>query len=163
MSLAVAPDERAFRTHIESGRFLRGVANHRWRLLSVQWPVAILAVSAADRPTAPTEYAFRLDVSGYPQQAPTARLWDGDSDTPLPTASRPTGVPGSSVERAFRTDWNGGNALYLPCDRVALQSHPAWAAQHPDLYWTPSRDISFFLRILHDLLHSPAYTGTRGS
>ena len=64
---------------------------------------------------------------------------------------------------AFNPGWktNGIAAVYLPCDRVALATHPEWLTQHAPLAWQADKDITFYLGIIHDYLNSPEYTGTR--
>jgi hypothetical protein len=162
-NVSARPDERTFQEHLARGAYLRGVTLGRWQLLQMNWPEAVFHVRASPRPSGPDRYALKLDLAGYPQQGPTARLWDVSTDEPLAAEAYPTGPAGSRVERAFRTDWNNGAALYLPCDRVALKAHPNWLTLHPSLAWNPDRDIAFFLEIVHDLLHSSTYTGTRSA
>ena len=162
MSTSMTPDERVFRAHLGGGAFRSGEARGRWRLISVNWPKAVVAVHAASRCGAPDEYAFQFDLSGYPNQAPTCMLWDSAKGTPLPPADWPAGTAGSRIAHAFNPSWRK-NAVYLPCDRQALQGHDQWRTQHRSLLWSPSKDITFFLGILHDLLDSESYTGRRGA
>ena len=44
----MAVDEQVFRAHLEAGPFQSGVDRGRWRLLSLQWPYALIAVQAAE-------------------------------------------------------------------------------------------------------------------
>ncbi len=162
MSTSMTPDELVFRDHLCGGVFRSGETRGRWRLISVEWPKAVIAVRAAPRESAPNEYAFLFDPTGYPNQAPTCRLWDADRGVPLPQTDWPAGTPGSRLAHAFNPSWRQ-NAVYLPCDRVALEGHNGWRTQHPSLMWSPSKDITFFLGTLHDLLDSEGYTGRRGA
>ncbi|MGH7618153.1 MAG: DUF7665 family protein [Gemmatimonadaceae bacterium] len=154
-------DERVFRAHVARAAFQVGVDRGRWRSISIDWPVAVIAVSAASRAGASDEYAFQFKLNGYPTTAPTGRLWDAGGDQALAHARRPWG--GGRVALAFRTDWRGDTCLYLPCDREALAGHDAWRTQHPSMIWNSSSDITLYLRVLHDLLHSRDYTGIRGT
>jgi hypothetical protein len=156
---AMLPDERAFRADVSSGAFLLGECQHRWKLGPVDWPSALIAVTAAARPGAPDEWWFRFDCSGYPQQAPTARPWDPEPNQPLPFSRWPTGR--SRVPAVFRPDWKGGSCLYLPCDRISAAGHPNWRVDHPALAWSPARGITLYLEELHALLNSSDYTGAR--
>ena len=70
--MASRPDETTFLAHVEAGPFESGVDRGRWRLVSINWPHAVVGISAADRANAPVEYAFRLELSNYPAQLPTA-------------------------------------------------------------------------------------------
>ena len=73
MTAAVtAPDERALREHLRGGRFQAGVAAGHWRLISVTWPAAVVAVSAAARSNSPAEFALRFELGGYPRTRPPA-------------------------------------------------------------------------------------------
>jgi hypothetical protein len=157
---AVGPDEKILRSHLEQGAFQSGVDRGRWRLVSIDWPIVVIAVAAAERAGAPNEFVFQFDLSNYPTQAPNARPWDLDANAGLPMPKWPTGL--NRVQYAFSGHKNG-TCLYLPCDREALQGHDQWRTQHPDMIWSPSSDITFYLRIIHDLLHSKDYQGIRGS
>ena len=151
------PDEQVFRDHLGRGSFRSGVARGRWRLLSLEWPYAVIAVAAAPRTGGPSEYAFRFQLTNYPTAAPTAQPWDADQDQPSRFDRRPCGP--KRVSKAFRTDWKEGTCLYLPCDREALAGHDQWRTQHPSLVWTPEKDITHYLQIVHELLNSSDYTG----
>lgn len=155
----VPPDERVFRAHVESAAFQSGLDRGRWRPVRVEWPHALIAVAAAPRPGGPAEYVLRFDCRNYPQDAPTARLWDLERDCPLETGRWPGGT--GRVSAVFRPEWQNGTCLYLPCDRVSAAGHHDWPAKHPSLTWSPDRDITLYLRAVHDLLHSRDYTGPR--
>src|SRR5258708_19495865 len=86
----LAPDERALREHLKTPRFEQGVDDGRWRIVSMDWPIAIAAVSAAPREGAPAEFFLRFELSGYPQVGPTAVLWDPSTGAHLPGTVRPT-------------------------------------------------------------------------
>jgi len=154
-------DETVFRTHLESGPFLSGVDRGRWQLVALTWPHAIIAVSAARRPGAPTSYAFRVECTGYPQAPPTAQPWSVEANTPLPANRWPAGR--SRIPLAFNPSWKSGQCLYLPCDRLSIEGHDPWRAQHPSLIWSPDRDITHYLRVIHELLNSSDYSGVRSS
>ena len=147
----MAPDEKALQADLESGRFLAGETRRRWRLISLQWPMVQIAVVARDE----HEYVLRFDCSGYPQNPPTARLWDSVRNVPLEVALWPKG--GGRIAAVFRSDWKGGVALYLPCDRTAIEGHDGWRTEHPSKIWNPSRGITQYLEIVHELLQSRDY------
>jgi len=157
MCKEMSAEERVFRSHIELGPFQSGVAKGRWRLLSIDWPMVVIAIAAAPRPGAPGEYALRFDLTNYPQSPPTALPWDAVKDCRLEDQDRPTGK--TRVPKAFRTNWENGDALYLPCDRVAINGHARWLDKHPEMIWSPNGDITQYIRIVHELLTSSDYTG----
>lgn len=154
----VAPDERTFRAHLDGGRFRAGVAAGRWRLVEVGWPHSLIAVSAAERANSPSEFVLRLEANGYSTIAPTGSVWDVETNTWLAPERRPKGERAAQL---FRTDgWAGGaTAMYAPWDRVGLASHPDWAQKHPLEAWNPTRDISFVLTNVHDVLNADDYLG----
>jgi hypothetical protein len=153
----VPPDERVFRAHVAGARFQSRVDRGDWHLIEIEWPHALIAVSAAERQNGPEEFVFRFELSGYPTTTPTATPWDSETNAVLPPAKRPKGY---RVGMAFRTDWNEGLALYVPYDRVAIDSHPNWRTQHPRYLWDATKDITFYLRNVHDLLNNEDYEGT---
>jgi hypothetical protein len=157
---ALDPGELAFLVDTKKAKFQTGLDKQRWRIVegAAEWPAVYIAIRAAARQNAPGEYVFRFDLSGYPAQAPTARLWDAQSGTALEATKWPGGK--GRVTAAFNPNWNA-TAVYLPCDRVALVGHDAWKQQHPHLLWSPNGDITQFLWILYDLLNSSEYEGLR--
>lgn len=147
------PDERAFRADVERAPFLLGVAEGRWTLVSVAGTVGIIAVTAKDG----RAYELRFDLAGYPQQPPTARLWDSAKNAPLAAAMWPRSVRGGRLGAVFRQDWKAGTALYLPCDREALAGHDNWRTQMPSKIWRPAVGIVHYLELVHELLHCHDY------
>ena len=154
-------EEQVFRSHIELGPFQSGVSKRRWRLLSIDWPKVVIAICAAPRLGAPDEYGLQFDLTNYPQSPPTALPWDATKGCRLADQNRPHGK--FRVPKTFRTDWKNGDALYLPCDRIAIIDHNDWLNHHPEMIWNPNGDITQYLRIVHELLISNDYTGSRSS
>jgi hypothetical protein len=147
----MAPDEKALRSDVESGRFLAGEARGRWRLISIEWPCAQIGVTAKDE----QEFVLRFDCAGYPQNPPTARLWDTARNVPLPLGGWPKG--GGRVAAVFNPNWKSGVALYLPCDRTAIEGHDNWRHEHPAKIWNPAKGIAQYVEIVHELLQSRDY------
>ena len=151
--------ESVFRTHLSNGPFQNGVARNRWRLYDdFNWPTAIIAVTASRRVKSPDEFLIRFDLTNYPQDAPTADLWDIEKNMKLDISKRPQGE--RRVALAFRAD---RNSLYLPCDRQEILGHPDWRNLHPSMLWSPDGDITQYLRIVYDLLNCSDYTGVASS
>ena len=148
-----APDERAFRADVAKATFRLGQIEGRWRLLSINWPQVFISVFAKDG----FEYALRFDCSGYPTCPPTARPWDTRRNTPLAFDQWPKGH-GGRLSAVFRTDWQGGSALYLPCDRISFAGHDAWRTQMPSKIWSPAVGIVHYLELVYELLHCKDYT-----
>ena len=156
--VVTAPDERALIEHLRGGCFLAGVAAGRWRLVSAEWPVAMIAVTTAERPGSPSEFVLRFELSGYPHTAPMGGLWDLSTNASLAADRRPKG---ERVAQLFRTDnWMGGaTAMYAPWDRMGLQAHREWATQYPLEAWTRQRDLSFILAHVYEVLNADDYLG----
>jgi hypothetical protein len=150
------PDERKLRSDLAAPAFVLGAEAGRWRLVSIAWPNAVIAVTAARREESPKEFFLRFDLTRYPLDAPTATPWDPDAETMLPAEKRPKG---NRVGMVFRSDWESGKALYIPCDRVAFRGHEAWAQQHSQWAWAPGKDITLYLRLVHQRLNDPDYLG----
>ena len=143
-------DQQAFEGDVNSGAFLNGSLSGRWGLESLAWPHALIWVRAGDG----SRVLLRFELTNYPRNAPTAQPWDPTSNSPLPAASWPRS--GSRVAAAFNPNWNA-NALYIPCDRIAIQGHEVWRHQHPSMLWDPAAGIHRYVRVVSDLLGSPDY------
>lgn len=159
--MSLPPDRAILEKDLAGAAYRLGELSGRWRLVKLAWPYAYIAITASHRDGAPADYGFRFDCTGYPSQPPSAQPWDCVTDAPLPAPRWPGGR--SVVADVFRPDWEQGRALYHPCDRITITTHPDWRHQHPNRLWRPERGITFFLEQLHDLLHSPLYTGLRAA
>jgi hypothetical protein len=153
---SLSPAERTVRAHLNGARFQSGIDEGWWRLLSLDWPNALIAVSAAPRENGPPEFVLRFDLSGYPQPGPTAGLWDLSTNALLAPELRPKGDPAGHV---FRTNWENGRALYAPWDHVALDTHGDWPQKHPRQAWHARRDLTFYLVNTWDVLNNDGYLG----
>lgn len=153
----LTPEERTFRNDLKADSFVVGTAIGRWRLDELQWPTCVISVSAAPREGAPTEFALKFDLTGYPAQAPTAMAWDRSTSQLLDRSKLPAGRRAGHVFR--RDGWMEGKALYAPYDRVAFVGHPDWPKQFPYLCWQPNYDITFYLEQVHGLLNDEEYVG----
>ena len=108
----MGPDQKALQCDVARPSFKLAEIEKRWRLVSMQWPFATIAVSMGNG----EELMLRFECSGYPNRAPTAGPWDTETNTVLDFYRWPKGK-GGRASAVFRTDWKGGSALYLPCDR----------------------------------------------
>lgn len=152
------PDERAFRADIERSAFALGQLEGRWKLLSLEWPIAVIDVAAKDE----CRYALRFDLSGFPEAPPTARPWDAQQGVPLPFERWPRSL-GGRLGTVFRPSWKSGTALYLPCDREAIAGHDNWRTEMPSKIWRPSVGIVHYLELVHELLNCGDYAAPLGA
>ena len=148
----ITPDERVLLGDLAKAPFRLGQAEGRWRLLSVAWPYALVAVTAKDG----HEYILRFNCTGYPQTPPTAGLWNAEQNVILAFNKWPRNQ-GGRVGSVFRTDWKNGTALYLPCDRESIAGHDNWRTEMPSKIWRPSEGIVQYLELVHELLHCRDY------
>lgn len=149
--------ERLFRADLIASPFSSGVDRGWWRLHSIDWPYAIIEIAAASRPGAPDWLALRFNLSTLPQ-APSAQPWDIAANAPLPPNRWPAG--NERIMRIFNPNWRI-DALYFPMDGLALEGHDAWRTQHPSHLWDPAKDITQYLRAVHQFLNEEGYTGVR--
>ncbi len=161
MENIVPPDRVLLEADLAAPDFRCGQIEGKWRHVTITWPYAVFAVSAAERADAPNEYGFRFECSGYRQAPVTAQLWDVTAHAPLPPRRWPAGR--SIIPSVFRPDWKSGQCLYLPCDRMSIEGHPNWIHEHPSRLWQPSRGIICYLEQIHDLLNQSDYSGVRGA
>lgn len=154
----LAAPERLFRADLDAAPFTAGADRGWWRARTISFPYAVIEIAAAPRPASPDWFALRFDVTNYPQ-APSAQPWDTAADLPLPPARWPAGR--DRIQRIFNPGWRV-DALYLPMDALALAGHDAWLAQHACHVWDPGKDITQYLRLVHDLLNEDGYTGVCG-
>lgn len=143
-------DQQAFEADVNSGAFLNGSFSGRWGLDSIAWPHALIWVRAGDG----SKLLLRFELTNYPRNAPTAQPWDRESDAALSPSRWPRGR--DRINAAFNPNWNA-SALYIPCDRIAIQGHEAWRQQHPSMLWDPAVGIHRYVRVVSDLLGSPDY------
>ena len=148
----MAPDEKAFRADVAKAMFRAAVAEKRWRLLDITWPHVLIAVTARDG----REHVLRFNCAGYPATPPTAGPWDVKHNAVLVFDLWPRSK-GGRLGAVFRTDWKGGTALYLPCDRVSIEGHDNWRTEMPSKIWRPSAGIIQYLELVHELLHCRDY------
>jgi hypothetical protein len=150
----VSPDEaaqKAVDADLASVRFQVGIARGRWRKVSYEFPVLIVAVAAAEPDGTASEYFFRCELTGYPGKAPEVHIWNCEAKAVLAENKRPKGS--QRLTEAFKS-WGNGS-VYRPWDRNGRE-HNNWATAHPDLAWHPKRDLAFILEDLYALLVSNA-------
>ncbi len=154
----VAPPDRALLEQDLAGPCIRcGEIEGKWRHVATAWPHVVFGVAAPPRPNAPTEYGFRFECSGYRQIPATAQPWHIAANQPLAAPLWPKGGP--IFSSVFRPEWRQGQCLYLPCDRLSIEGHPNWRAEHPSRLWQPKRGLICYLEQLHDLFFGSDYSG----
>jgi hypothetical protein len=161
MNAHVPLDQQVFEQHVKTPAFKLGCRDGRWAVLNETWPKVTIRVFARAISGLPDYYDLRFDCSGYPNDPPTAVLWDTLANKTLPFAQWPAGR--HMIPSIFNPGWEGGAALYLPCDRRAIKGHDQWRTQYPNWIWKPAVGIILYLRIVHELLNSEDYTSVRGS
>ncbi len=136
-----------FQEHLDLPEFVSSEIEGRWGVSEENndsdWPNTVFWISSVDR----NRYWFQFDLTDYPNQAPTARIWDKDENCSLAPENRPRISKRST--QVFKV-W-GKDCCYLPCDRVAYEGHQAWKQQHLFLVWNSQKDT--FLKYLNELYY----------
>lgn len=151
-NVTLSSDHAKLIAHLEEAPFLMGAINGRWRLRAIEWPAMFVDIRARDG----RAYTLRLDCSGYPQ-APTGAFWDVARAAWLPAGNWPRA--GSRFGAALRSDWQGGTALYIPCDRNSISGHEQWLQLHPAWAWDAKVGISRYLHVVWTMLNGEDYVG----
>jgi hypothetical protein len=155
---SMSPAERLFRHDVEHGaRFLAGVVAGHWRLVSIDWPHAVIVVAVA-RGDVRRQVALRFSLEGYRSVPPTAMPWDVEHDEMLDPDRWPHG--GAALNSAFNPGWRvqgQPQALYIPYDRVALPGHESWITTRPAYAWGPDCDITTYLKHVRRLIDDDSY------
>ena len=153
----VAPDSPACRTliaQLNAVRFVSGVEEGRWRVLEMDFPHLYVEVTVA-RPDMPvnTKAEFHLICDGYPNPGPFVEAWSCESKArPTPPS---VGAPG--YVDAMK-DWQEGGqhgGIYRAWQRYAAV-HNGWAGLRPEHAWNATRDITFIMERLYDLVSEQA-------
>lgn len=150
------PDESLFKTHLEGASFQAGADEGKWGLhgesKDIKWPIAFLWVQS-DKTLMPVGRIFlRFNPEGYSAQAPTSCPWNVEKDARLEDALWPK--LSGKFAKVFRLDWQGGTALYAPCDRVAMVGHEQqWKQHYPFWWWQPHFTFVKYLEFVHRCLN----------
>jgi hypothetical protein len=157
----IAPDKQAFLEDLETPDFKLGVLDSKWKLIKIEDdnPIAFIEVSAAPRANSPESYVFRFKIDNYPAYAPEICIWDIDNDCKLVEVKRPSGP--DSFKILFRTNWENGDHLYAPYERIGLNTHPDWPSTYKDLCWKSGDCIVKILNDLYRQLQSDRYEGVK--
>ena len=142
-------DEENLRKDLMSPRFLSGEDRGRWKLRELRWPYLFVDLVATKLQQ---NYTLRLNCTNYPSDSPTGGFWDMENERVLAAGSWPRGS--SRVGQALNPSWQGGTALYIPCDRVSMAGHDPWRTQYPQQLWNSERGITMYLEIVHELLEA---------
>lgn len=147
------PNETMLKAHLESAPFLAGVDCGKWGLFDAPEAMnltnPIFWVRGDKRTLQEGRVHLRFNTENYPQQAPTACPWDVATNAILATQSWPKGAHASIV---FNPGWKA-DALYAPCDRIAMQGHEGWKNLCPQWWWEPSFTIVRYLEFIYVCLN----------
>lgn len=146
----VLSSQAQLQEHLEQAPFALGEVHGRWRLRGINWPLAFFDVRARDG----REFTLRLQCDGYPGM-PTGAFWDTAASTWLPAHRWPRA--GARFGGALRADWQGGTAMYIPCDRNSIAGHEVWLTLHPAWAWSPQVGIARYLEVVWTLINGDDY------
>ena len=145
------PSLTALTADIQSSRYRLGEKRGLWRLIDNAFPVLIVGIVGHNVQGMAKEWAFRLELSGFPSTAPEARIWDIERNATVAPNLRPTG--NRRVIEAFKA-WQG-DTVYRPWERSS-GPHFRTIGQPTgvtNLQWAPSKDLTFILEDIHELLN----------
>jgi hypothetical protein len=144
----VHEDQARLLAHLESGSFLIGTEDGRWKLQEVIWPFVLVDVMAFNGDV----YTLRLQCEGYPTQPPTGIFWDMVNNIPLASNRWPRA--GVRVGQALRPD---GAALYIPCDRLSIAGHDQWTQLYSSWLWDAQVGLTRYLQVVSELIGGTDY------
>lgn len=151
---ADSPDLSLFRLHLEEAPFLNGAEAGHWGLVDGErlelWPLCRIWVRSATRFCAEGRVVLRFNLDNYPASAPTAQPWNVTANLPLDKDQWPKGAP--QIESVFKPGWKT-TALYMPCDRVAMDGHDQWKQTFPEWWWTSKHTIADYLTFVFQRLN----------
>ncbi|HWX20151.1 MAG TPA: hypothetical protein VN578_09640 [Candidatus Binatia bacterium] len=143
------PNESLLKAHMEGAPFLAGADAGKWGLhgtletVDLSHPVFWVR---GDKRFVPDERVYlRFDTTGYSQEAPTAGPWDAAGNCRLPVPRWPRG---DGISVVFNPAWKQ-DALYSPCDRMAMQGHDTWRGMCPQWWWQPTFTIVRYLEFVY--------------
>lgn len=143
------PAKAEVEADLDSPRFRIGVVRKQWRVEWFEFPHLLITIAATKPDGAAGKYSFRFELSRFRGTAPLVQIWDAEKNHLLPEDRRPKGS--ERVTQAFK-NWQPPDTIYRPWERSAI-AHNNWHVTHPELTWTPSRDLTFVLEDLHALLN----------
>ena len=147
------PDEKMLNEHLNGAEFQLGTEDEKWGLVetSIDWPKRIFWVQSSIPPLEQDRYYFLFDLENYPNTAPTSMPWDIELNKGLEFSKWPKGT--ERINAAFNHGWNNGTALYIPCDRIAMNGHETWRQQFPHVWWSSDKTIVHYLRTIYKYLN----------
>ena len=149
----IGPDEKIFDEHLKSAEYFIAVEDGKWAMVDsdFEWPKRLFWIKSTLPKYLNDRVYFLFDLANYPSAAPSAVPWDIEINIKLGINRWPSG--NDRVEKAFKPNWDGGNSLYIPCDRSTMKDHPNWQQQYPQDRWTSDKTIVHYLRIVYELLN----------
>lgn len=75
-------NEKVFRKHLRQSRFQAGVDRGLWRLVSINWPNAVIALGTSKHNS--TEHFVRFRLESYPAKPPGVELWNQKHQASVP-------------------------------------------------------------------------------
>jgi hypothetical protein len=144
---ARSPVLDAIEADLESTGFKVGVTRGLWRLVEADFPFYVIAVMQQKPDGQSTEYCFRFELDGYPTKAPKVQIWDFAKGQELETSLRPNRT--QKQREAFKA-WQD-RTVYRPWERCS-GAHNNWNATYSQFAWNPSRNLTYALNDLYQIL-----------
>lgn len=149
----MAPDERALVGQLQSTRFLAGVDEGRWRIVSLDFPMIVVRINACDLDGVHcVSMEFQLVCDDFPAKAPFVQRWDYVNNSRPPAPDGPPGVKDALKDWTHKGKHGG---VYRAWQRYA-SVHNNWAAKRPDEAWRRDRPLVFIMEQLYALVSEQA-------
>lgn len=141
--------EEIFKEHIESDEFQ--LLELLGKVIQVdqkdsQWPFFYLRFSAC----LGRSFVLRFNLTDYPKQPPNGVPWDLEKNQILIAEKWPRFNPRCC--QIFKPEWNM-NGLYLPLDRIALNTHNNWGRKYATEKWRDGDTILKYVSEVSDALN----------
>lgn len=166
----MSPDQLRFEEHLKLPEYRRGEIQGFWGRefitdqnseLGPKWPLSLFWISVPPKGKNKIErYYLRMDLSNYNVVAPASCFWDLGKNARLENRLWPK-ITGPFAQ-AFRIDWQNPYELYAPWDRGGINAHQNWVQDNMAVSWKAGQStISRYLEIMHEILNSENYHGTK--
>jgi hypothetical protein len=162
-------DVLLFEEHLSQPEYRFGEAQGMWKRVQIpeeegelgpKWPYSLFWISVPSKGSRKVErYYLKLKLDNYSVLAPGGCFWDIDKNARLENNLWPK-VTGPFTA-GFRNDWPNPFELYAPWDRGGM-AHPEWLQINKAVSWKSGESkIHSYLGIIHEILNSENYHGTK--
>lgn len=147
------PSRDVFLQHLDAADYLAGEMEGNWGTHNnegPEWPFVIFWIKLEDG----GKIYLRFNFQDYNRLAPNSIPWDQTTNNVLDSPKWPK--YNKRCSQIFRPEWRR-DALYLPCDRIAINGHGDWPQKHPYLIWKAGDSFVKYLKEVYQALNPDSY------